>query len=137
MSYINLEHGHTKDNRGSYGRKTEEYLADFCLMSRRALDDFEYGNFALHFVANQTWRVCCCRLKIDRGTFFHAIYRIEQKLGKIFRETQPYGLFPLDEYFGGTFRFKSLDGPELLGSSRVESRTSYTLRDSKRAFFSV
>ena len=42
------------------------------------------------------------RLKIDRGLFFHAVYRIEQTLGRTFRELQPYGLYPLDEYFSGT-----------------------------------
>ena len=38
---------------------------------------------------------------MDRGNFFHAVYRIEQKLGKVFRELKPYALFPLDEYFHG------------------------------------
>jgi hypothetical protein len=32
------------------------------------------------------------------------VYRIQQKLGKVFRELQPYALYPLDEYFGGTIR---------------------------------
>jgi hypothetical protein len=40
-------------------------------------------------------------LNIDRGTFFHTVYRIEQKLGRAFRELEPYSLFPLDEYFHG------------------------------------
>lgn len=39
---------------------------------------------------------------MDRGSFFHDVYRIEQKLGKTFRELEPYALFPLDEYFNGT-----------------------------------
>ncbi len=38
---------------------------------------------------------------MDRGSFFHEVYRIEQKLGKTFRELEPYALFPLDEYFSG------------------------------------
>lgn len=41
---------------------------------------------------------------MDRGSFFHDVYRIEQKLGKTFRELEPYALFPLDEYFNGTGR---------------------------------
>jgi hypothetical protein len=102
MSCVNLERGHARDNRFLYGRKNEEYLADFCLVSRRALDDFEYAIFLRYYLENADWRSCCSRLNIDRGAFFHAVYRIEQKLGRIFRETQPYGLFPLDEYFGGT-----------------------------------
>ena len=38
---------------------------------------------------------------MDRGNFFHAVYRVEQKLGKVFRELKPYALYPLDEYFHG------------------------------------
>jgi hypothetical protein len=41
---------------------------------------------------------------MDRGNFFHAIYRIERILGRAFSEIQPYPLYPLDEYFGGTIR---------------------------------
>jgi hypothetical protein len=47
------------------------------------------------------WRLCCRRLKIDKGNFFHMVYRIEQRLGRVYRELEPYALFPLDEYFGG------------------------------------
>jgi hypothetical protein len=43
-------------------------------------------------------------LGIDRGNFFHAVYRIEQKLGRIFRELTPYPLFPVDDYFHGPSR---------------------------------
>jgi hypothetical protein len=39
---------------------------------------------------------------MDRGNFFHAIYRIERTLGKTFAELRPYPLYPLDEYFGST-----------------------------------
>jgi hypothetical protein len=41
---------------------------------------------------------------MDRGDFFHAVYRIEQRLGRVFAELQPYPLFPLNEYFGGMIR---------------------------------
>jgi hypothetical protein len=41
---------------------------------------------------------------MDRGIFFHAVYRIEQKLGRAFREVTPYPLFPLDDYFHGPSR---------------------------------
>ena len=41
---------------------------------------------------------------MDRGNFFHAIYRIERTLGRAFSEIRPYPLYPLDEYFGGTVR---------------------------------
>jgi hypothetical protein len=41
---------------------------------------------------------------MERGDFFHEVYRIQKKLGRIYRELQPYALFPLDEYFGGSVR---------------------------------
>jgi len=54
---------------------------------------------------------------MERGNFFHEFYRIQQKLGRIFRELAPYSLFPLDEYFGGTYK-KDLP-PESLNVLRM------------------
>src|SRR5262249_46655042 len=71
------------------GRKDEEYIADFCLVSRRALDEFEQRVFRYHFLLGADWRLCSRRLGIDRGNFYHAVYRIEQKLGRVFRELEP------------------------------------------------
>jgi hypothetical protein len=79
-------------------------MADFCLVSRRALDDFEHRIFRFHFLLGADWKLCCRQLGIDRGTFFHAVYRIEQRLGRTFAELRPYPLFPLDEYFSGMVR---------------------------------
>lgn len=105
MSRVQLEFcSGGKDSRVTYGRKTEEYLADFCLVSRRELSAFEYDVFRFHFLLGANWKLCCWRLQLDRGTFFHTVYRIGQKLGRAFRELEPYSLFPLDEYFGGTMR---------------------------------
>ena len=74
------------------------------LISRRILTPEEYRIFNYHFLLGADWKLCCLRLKVDRGTFFHALYRIEQTLGRTFRELQPYGLYPLDEYFNGGLR---------------------------------
>jgi hypothetical protein len=86
-----------------WGRKNEEYIADFCLVSRRALTEADYQIFKFHFLLGADWRLCTRRLNIDRGSFFHSVYRIEEKLGRTYRELEPYGLFPLDEYFRGTY----------------------------------
>jgi hypothetical protein len=88
-------------SRRVWGRRDEEYVADFCLVSKRTLDAFQERIFTYHFLLGADWRLCCRRLNIDRGTFFHEVYRIQQKLGRTFRELEPYALFPLDEYFGG------------------------------------
>ena len=80
--------------------RDEEYIADFCLVSRRHLDDSLYKVFKYHFLLGADWKLCCRQMKIDRGTFFHAVYRIEQRLGRVFRELEPYALYPLEDYFG-------------------------------------
>lgn len=90
-----------KDHRMTWARKDEDYVADFCLVSRRTLTEFEYQVFRFHFLLGADWRLCCRQMNIDRGTFFHAVYRVQQKLGRVFRELEPYSLYPLDEYFGG------------------------------------
>ena len=87
-----------------WGRRDEEYIADFCLVSKRILDDYEYRIFRFHFLLGADWKLCCRQLKMDRGSFFHLIYTIEEKLGRTFRELKPHALFPLDEYFGGSVK---------------------------------
>jgi hypothetical protein len=79
-------------------------MADFYLVAKRVLDEEEFRIFRFHFLLGADWKLCCRRLNIERGMFFHSIYRIEQKLGRAYREIRPYSLFPTDEYFGGTIR---------------------------------
>jgi hypothetical protein len=104
LSRVSLEAHQGRSRPSTWGRKDEEYIADFCLVSRRALTAMEYKMFRYHFLLGADWKLCSRKLGIDRGTFFHTVYRIEQKLGRIFRELQPYPLFPLDEYFHGPSR---------------------------------
>ncbi len=97
---INLEHRpRAKREKASWGRTEEEYLADFVLIARRSLDDGDYAIFRCHFLLGADWKACCRRFGLSRGNFFHAVYRIERILGRKYRETRPYGIFPLSEYF--------------------------------------
>jgi hypothetical protein len=105
LSRASLELIPGREGKLVWGRKDEEYIADFCLVSRRALNDSEYQIFKFHFLLGADWRLCTRRLNIDRGNFFHSVYRIEQKLGRVYRELRPYGLFPLEEYFKGTYQW--------------------------------
>ena len=98
-SSVSLDFCNGKEGRRRYSRKREEYIADFCLVTRRALDDADYALFRYHFLLGAEWSLCCKRLGMDRGSFFHQVYRIEQKLGRIFAELEPFPLFPVDEYF--------------------------------------
>lgn len=104
VSRISQEPHAGRSRPSSWGRKDEEYIADFCLVSRRTLDESEYRLFRYHFLLGADWKLCARKLGLDRGNFFHAVYRIEQKLGRVFRELEPYSLFPLDEYFHGPAR---------------------------------
>jgi hypothetical protein len=108
MSTVTLEFCPGREGRRSYSRKTEEYIADFCLVSRRTLDESQYRIFRFHFLLGADWKLCCRQMKIDRGNFFHEVYRIQQKLGRTFAELEPYALFPLDEYFSPYVRKDAL-----------------------------
>jgi hypothetical protein len=104
ISRAALEVGVGRQRRYIWGRKTEEFAADFYLVSKRTLNELEWNVFRFHFLLGAGWRLCCNRLGLDRGNFYHLVYRIEQKLGRTFRDLEPYALFPLDEYFGGEVR---------------------------------
>jgi hypothetical protein len=111
ISRISLEFIPGRDRNLSWGRKDEEYMADFILVSRRTLTEFDYRVFKYHFLLGADWKLCCRKIGTDRGNFFHAVYRIEQELGRVFAELRPYGLFPLDSYFHGSFRDARPVGP--------------------------
>lgn len=92
--------------RRVYSRKREEFGADFCLVSRRMLNDIDYKIFRFHYLLGADWKLCCRQTGMDRGDFFHRVYRIEEKLGRIFVELRPYPLYPISEYFGGVVERK-------------------------------
>jgi hypothetical protein len=102
VSRVSLEANLGQTRRSVWGLKDEEFVADFCLVSRRVLSLREHRIFRYHYLLAADWKLCCQKLNSDRGTFFHEIYRIEQKLGRIFRELEPHALFPVDEYFNST-----------------------------------
>ncbi|MFN3323429.1 MAG: hypothetical protein ACK5AZ_08035 [Bryobacteraceae bacterium] len=92
---------HGREQKRIWGRKNEEFCADFYLVSRRSLKGKEWRIFELHMLGGKDWRYCTRILGVDRGNFFHSVYRIKQKLGRIFMELRPYALFPIGEYFSG------------------------------------
>jgi hypothetical protein len=106
VSRVSLEANPGRHRKAVWGLKNEEYIADFCLVSRRTLTEDQHRLFRYHFLLGADWKLCCRKLKMDRGSFFHEVYRIEEKLGRTFRELQPHVLFPLDEYFNSTGRQK-------------------------------
>lgn len=101
IAKVSLETAQCTDFKRAWSRKDEEYIADFCLVSRRSLSKGEYLIFNYHYLLGADWRLCCRRLKMDRGNFFHSVYKIEQRLGRVFRELKPYALYPVRDYFSG------------------------------------
>jgi hypothetical protein len=101
MSRVSLEANPRGGRRITWGRKDEEYCADFILVSKRCLSAGEWKLFRYHFLLGADAGLCARQLKTDRKSFYYAIYRIMEKVGKTFRELKPYALYPLDEYFNG------------------------------------
>lgn len=101
MSRASLEFLPGRDHNFVWARKEEEYCADFYLVSKRVLDPAGWRVFEAHFLKGGDWRACVPRVGMCRGNYFHAVYRVKARLGKVFAELRPYGLWPLDEYFHG------------------------------------
>jgi len=88
-----------------------EFLADFELMAYRALNRNQtreqtggkhselWNVFRFHYLLGADWSLCCQRLGLTRGDFFHANRRIQELCGQAFFETKPRALYPTDEYF--------------------------------------
>jgi hypothetical protein len=83
-----------------YGRKNEEFLADFYLIAKRTLSQENWQILRLHYLLGWSYREVCAALPLEAGTFYHRCYQVEEALGAAFRQTRPYALFPLREYFG-------------------------------------
>jgi hypothetical protein len=81
-------------------------MADFYLVSQRTLEDDEKPIFRYHFLLGADWKACCQRLRIDRGAYFHLVYGMENRLGRVFAELAPYPLYPVAEYFSGMDRYE-------------------------------
>ena len=85
--------------KASYGSKLSEFVGDVHIVGKRTLCVDDWNVFRFHHLLGADWKLCCQRLNMTRGNFFHACYRIEETLGRVFRELKPYPLYPLDEYF--------------------------------------
>jgi hypothetical protein len=88
-------------NKLNWARKHEEFVADFLIVTKRTLNDSEYRIFNYHFLLGADWKLCCRKLKMEKGVFFHTIYRIMVKLGRTFVDLEPYALYPVHDYFHG------------------------------------
>jgi hypothetical protein len=114
---VTLESNHGPTGHRYYSFKRQEYVADFYLAARRALTAEDYKLFRYVYLLGADCILCKRYLRLDRGDFFRRTYRIEETLGRYLAELEPYPLFPVDEYMGGTVRAARI----ALGSSSAES----------------
>lgn len=126
FSQVRLEYSPKANSRITWGRKDEEYCADFYLVSKKTLNGLEWKVFTYHFLLGADWKLCAKRLELDKGTFFRAVYRVQEKLGRAFREIAPFSLYPLDEYFSG--RTYNEVGPTVMSAPKVPRPGSLSRR---------
>jgi hypothetical protein len=100
MPRVDLERCGGPSNRFVFSRQRENFCADVVLIAKRTLHELQWRLFRMHFLRGADWRYCCPKLNLDRGAFFHEVYRVEEALGRSFCETAPYGVYPVGEYFG-------------------------------------
>lgn len=126
--------GKVSGRGASHGMVNHEYAADFVLVAERALlgmtrYEFDRQNkteplawkiFKFHYLLGADWQLCCGKLGLNRGEFFHEAYRVEQKVGRAFAEVTPCPLFPLGRYFSETARERASRD----ASKRAESRAA-------------
>ena len=84
---------------GGFSFALESYLADFVLIAKRTLSDDEFQFFTIAYLSGMDWKRVHGSLNIPRTNFLRTCYSLESRLGRAFRETAPFPIFPLDEYF--------------------------------------
>ena len=91
----------------AYSFPAQEYRADFELICRKlfAKNLMQWHVVRLHFLSQVPWKPCVAALestlkrRVDRGEFFHEVYRVEARCGRALFQVRPYPLYPIDEYF--------------------------------------
>jgi hypothetical protein len=96
---------HSRQGRRADGRRVEEWCADVWLTSKRNLTPHQWQILRRHHIRGEDWT----RFGISKGQLFHEKYCLEQKLGRVFRELQPFALYPIQEYFSDSTRSLGAD----------------------------
>jgi hypothetical protein len=86
----------TPSPRARSGHKSDEFLADFYLVSKRHLSESDWQFFKLNFLMGGEE---ICKRRMTASVYANTCARIETALGRVFRELEPFPLHPLDEYF--------------------------------------
>jgi len=67
ISRVSLEANPGRQRKSVWGMKNEEYIADFCLISRRTLSEYEYTLFKFHYLLGADWKLCSRKMNLDRA----------------------------------------------------------------------
>jgi hypothetical protein len=85
-------------------RNKQNYCADVYLTAKRHLSASHWDIFRLYFLLGADYKLCGRRLGINRGMLFHAVYNIEEQMGRVWATLAPYPLYPCKNYFSVTDR---------------------------------
>lgn len=100
LSRVNFERSaNGRGNRGTWGLKREEFMADFELVAQRSLEAGSHRLFRYRYILGASPAMCAKRLGVTRSAIRHALERIEMGLGRAFISLEPYPLYPLSDYF--------------------------------------
>lgn len=87
----------------SCSRPHEEFVADFCLVGRRALREAQYEAgfqiWTLLYEDMLPYRVVARKLRVSTEHIEQWVPFIANLVGRRFRELEPFALFPLCNYF--------------------------------------
>ena len=86
------------------GRSQKEHSLEVVEPIQRACGLRTLRVFRFHVRLGTDWKVGCRQLGIDRGKFIHMGYRIERKLGRVFRQSSsPTGCIPQAKTSAGRY----------------------------------
>ncbi len=98
-------------------RPNEEYVADFVLIGRRVLSTHPkllQQVFELHILRGLESLICVNKIRtVNRGRFFHGVYKVQELLGREFHDLTPYALYPLQSYFSRSIELKVIPVSEV------------------------
>lgn len=119
----------------SYSLPREEFCADFALVARRILNDADWRLFRAYHLERTNWAVCMAATGFEKRMFFYTVWKIEKTLGRIFRELQPYPLYPLADYFSAPFRATVTDAPTQSRDRRERTGNAVLPRHKRKGVF--
>jgi hypothetical protein len=76
-----------------------EFSADFLRVAQQRLTADEHQIFRCYFLLGAEAKLCSSKLERPTSQIYKTAYQIEAKLGRLFGELKPHGLYPVSQYF--------------------------------------